>query len=82
MFVSKTLKYPVSLQKTAGSIQQAKDKRSLENFDADMKLKNGAELLGLLGNKFDHLCAGQESVVYAKEEDLLSPFKGMMSYWP
>lgn len=63
-------------QKTAGSIQQAKEKLSLENFDADMEVKNAAELQGLLGDKFDHLCSGQESVVYAKESDLLSAVKG------
>lgn len=82
MFVSKTLKYPVPLQKTAGSIQQAKDKYNLENFDADVELKNAAEMHGLLGDKFDLLCSGREPVVYAKEADLLSVVKGTISYQP
>lgn len=78
-FVSTSPQYVLfSAQKTSGSIQQPNDKLPAEDFEADVELRNAAEIAGVLGDKFDHLCSGRGSAVYAREADLLASAEGRM----
>nr|XP_039253561.1 out at first protein homolog isoform X1 [Styela clava] len=63
-------------QKSSGSIQEANDVLKPQEFLTDIQLIKMGNTQNILGEKFQRLCSGPESIVHAKESELYSLAKG------